>query len=361
MYSLQYFIFFAVSFSSIHGIENLPEKHIKHVMLYEYFKGTNAHQCFQNMERVYGSDTPTQQTCYNWFEKFRTGDITLADEPRGRPTPAINDDLLIAEISKDHRLSSRELGEKFNVDHKTILNHLHRLGYVSRLGAWVPHSLSDSQKWQRMSICGALLSRVDSHPHSFYPYLITGDEKWVLSVNFRRKRQWVAEGETPEPDVKPEVHQKKFMLSVFWDIEGPLFWELLDPETTLNKEKYAEQLDKVNASLTNNRPKKRKIIFQMDNARPHVSKLVREKLRDLGWEILAHPAYSPDLAPSDYYLFRAMNNDLANVHFATKQEVEAWLTTWFASRPADFYSTGIRALRGRWNKVLEADGNYILD
>ena len=53
-----------------------------------------------------------------------------------------------------------------------------------------------------------------------------------------------------------------------------------------------------------------KLIFQHDNARPHVAKPVKNYLENVEWEVLPHPPYSPDIAPSDYYLFDCMNNDL---------------------------------------------------
>ncbi|KAG5311526.1 SETMR methyltransferase, partial [Acromyrmex insinuator] len=46
------------------------------------------------------------------------------------------------------------------------------------------------------------------------------------------------------------------------------------------------------------------VVFHHDNARPHTSLMTRQKLRELSWEVLMHPPYSPDLALSDYHLFR---------------------------------------------------------
>ncbi|EFN78228.1 Histone-lysine N-methyltransferase SETMAR, partial [Harpegnathos saltator] len=48
-----------------------------------------------------------------------------------------------------------------------------------------------------------------------------------------------------------------------------------------------------------------------DNARPHTSIVTRQKFRELGWEVLMHPPYSPDLAPSDYHLFLSLQNFLS--------------------------------------------------
>jgi hypothetical protein len=49
------------------------------------------------------------------------------------------------------------------------------------------------------------------------------------------------------------------------------------------------------------------ILLQQDKARPHMAKKTLQKIEELeGTELLSHPALSPDLEPSDYYLFRSM-------------------------------------------------------
>ena len=49
---------------------------------------------------------------------------------------------------------------------------------------------------------------------------------------------------------------------------------------------------------------KEKVLFNQDNTRVHTSTITMSKLHDLKYELVSHPPYNPDLAPSDYYLFQ---------------------------------------------------------
>ena len=52
-----------------------------------------------------------------------------------------------------------------------------------------------------------------------------------------------------------------------------------------------------------------------DNAPIHKSMIAQEDVRDCGFVQLDHPAYSPDLAPSDCFLFRNLKSHLRGVHY----------------------------------------------
>ena len=45
------------------------------------------------------------------------------------------------------------------------------------------------------------------------------------------------------------------------------------------------------------------VLLLHDNAKPHTSRHTTAGIVKIGWEILPHPPYSPDLAPSDFHLF----------------------------------------------------------
>ena len=56
----------------------------------------------------------------------------------------------------------------------------------------------------------------------------------------------------------------------------------------------------------------RNLKFHHDNARPHVAKEVIEYLKSEHFAIMDHPAYSPDLAPSDFWLFDYVKKQLTD-------------------------------------------------
>jgi len=101
-----------------------------------------------------------------------------------------------------------------------------------------------------------------------------------------------------------------------------------------------------------------KVILLHDNARPHVAKVVTKYLETLKWDVLPHPLYSPDIALSDYWLFRRMQHDLSSHRFTSFAEIENWLQNWIASKDKSFFRDGIRKLSERWEKIVGSDGQY---
>ena len=77
-----------------------------------------------------------------------------------------------------------------------------------------------------------------------------------------------------------------------------------------------------------------------------------------GVEILPHPAYSPDLAPSDYGLFRSMEHFLRGRRFESFEEVEEACQEFFNSKEPEWYRGQIRQLAERWQEVINNDGLY---
>jgi transposase len=63
---------------------------------------------------------------------------------------------------------------------------------------------------------------------------------------------------------------------------------------------------------------------QHDNVCPHTANKTNETLRNFKWEVLEHPPYSPDLAPSG-----PLKHHLSAEHFPDDEAVEREVTAWF--------------------------------
>ena len=64
------------------------------------------------------------------------------------------------------------------------------------------------------------------------------------------------------------------------------------------------------------------VLFHQDNAPAHKSVVAMVAVRDCGFELVDHLPYSPDLAPSDYYLFPNMKKThLTGKQYRTDDEV----------------------------------------
>lgn len=98
-----------------------------------------------------------------------------------------------------------------------------------------------------------------------------------------------------------------------------------------------------------------------DNARPHKAKITCKFLEELGWTTIPHPPYSPDLAPSDYHLFRALKQHLRKNKFENSGDLKHYLANFFASQPLSFWAKGIEILPSRWLHVLDNAGDYNVD
>ena len=77
------------------------------------------------------------------------------------------------------------------------------------------------------------------------------------------------------------------------------------------------------------------------------------------YELILHPAYSPDLAPSDYFLFPNLRKDIRGRHFRSNEEVVAAVEEWVRDKDPGFFSSGLMALEHRWSKCIILEGNYI--
>ncbi|GFX64125.1 histone-lysine N-methyltransferase SETMAR [Trichonephila clavipes] len=231
-----------------------------------------------------GTDTVTANYVQFWFRRFRSGIFDLKGAPRTGWPVVENVDKIAEIVDVDQHVSSRSIAQELKIDHTTFLNHLREVGFKKKLDIWAPQQLTLKFMIDGISISDALTKRNEIDP--FLKRIMTGGEKWVTYDNIVRKRSWSKRGESAQTVAKPGLTARKGQ--------------------TLNSDLYCQQLDHLKLAIDQKRPELtngRGVVFHQDSARPHMSVVTCQKLWGLGWEVLMHPPYSPDLTPSDYHLF----------------------------------------------------------
>jgi histone-lysine N-methyltransferase SETMAR len=95
------------------------------------------------------------------------------------------------------------------------------------------------------------------------------------------------------------------------------------------------------------------VLLQQDNARPHTAKKTLQKIKELeGIELLMHPAFSPDLEPSGYYLFRSMAQFLRGKKFQSLADVEVTGEKSFASKDKEWFDQALKELAENGRRSL---------
>ena len=321
----------------------------------------------RRLQKVYGMDAVDASTVRRWVRRFESGESDVEDKARsGRPHTATtpeNEARLDGLIRADRRITVNEMREELGVGVSAVETMLSSLGYSKVCARWVPRMLTQDQKDRRRDVCQDLLDRYEAEGDGFLDQVITGDETWCHHYEPESKRQsmeWHHSNSPARKKFKTQASAGKVMCTVFWDRQGVILLDFLEPGATVNSDRYVETLTKLKARIARVRPEKRETFcLQHDNARPHTSLKTMECVAKFGWTVLPHPPYSPDLAPSDFHLFAPLKNGLRGQRFPDNDAVIAAVKKWTTSAGADFYERGIKALVHRWQKCIESGGDYV--
>ncbi len=96
----------------------------------------------------------------------------------------------------------------------------------------------------------------------------------------------------------------------------------------------------------------------MDNASSHVSVPALAFYGENQINLLPHPAYSPDLAPCDFWAFPTLKGHLRGRRFQNLDNLKEEARHVLRSIPAEEYQSAIYDMAVRWSKCVQAEGEY---
>ena len=213
-----------------------------------------------------------ERTIRRWFVKFRSGDTTLQNEPRGHRPTACSDELLRNTVEADPRKSVRAIADELGIHHTTVSRRLRAIGKVKKLDSWVPHELTPANKNRRLEVCSSLSVR--NKREGFLHRIVTSDEKWICYDNRKRSGQWLDRDQRPGRCPKPPLHPQKVLLLVWWSMVGVIHHVFLRRGETITAERYSAELHEMHRKLVRKHPamvNRHGVLMLHDNPHPHVA------------------------------------------------------------------------------------------
>ena len=159
--------------------------------------------------------------------------------------------------------------------------------------------------------------------------------------------------------LKQDTSEPKVLYSFFWDYNGVILKEPVPVGTTISKTYYATLLiDKLHPEIKERRRGliSAGVILHHDNASAHKSYYVLSTIHNLRYELLRHPPYSPDLVPSDYYLFPLLKIYLKEKRYEDRSALYSSIYQCLNGASKDVFTAAIQQLPERWRKCISVDG-----
>ncbi len=326
---------------------------IRCVIHFLWLKGNTNKEIYESIIEAYGENSISLRTVQDRTQKCKQGDYSIFDLPRsGRPPK----DELVQKIKdilqEDPYLSTKKISKKVGADSKTVKKILTINLSMSKVNfKWVPYQPTPEIKAKRVEIAQKLYNFLSNSNERKLNKVLTQDESWFYLVN-QRNSMWLENGRPRPFKVKQTIGAKKLMVSFIWGRTGFKGITMLPIGQKFNKAFFSENVLGDLAKSINTKG----YFLHLDNARPH---LTHEKYDELGIIRLDHPAYSPDLAPSDFFLFGYLKKLLEGQIFDNENELFEKIKELSYEIPTDV----LKSVYDEWIKrlliVIEREGDYI--
>ena len=223
--------------------------------------------------------------------------------------------------------------------------------------------LSDDRRQFRVECCTDFLEIIETDL-DFLNKVVTCDESWVFTYdpeNKRQSAQW-KHATSPRPkEARMSRSQEKAMVIPFLDSQGIIHVGWVPRGQTVNKEYYLDVLRKFRESMRKKRPQQWRSgqwWFHQDNAPCHKSTLVTNWMTNRGMKVVWHPPYSPDLAPSDFFLFPGMKKPLRGIRFQSTEELKDSSESYLKGLQKKDFEVAFQDWKKRMQKCIAAECNY---
>jgi histone-lysine N-methyltransferase SETMAR len=330
--------------------------------VYRYEKGESAMKMHQKLLARNQATCPAYSTVTNWIRSLERGDdiFERASGSGRRPNEELIG-LIFAVLEQEPFHSVRSLATAVKSPPTTVWRSLHSSGFVLRNLRLVPHALSPSEKASRVDMAIQLKKSIETAKHQGWRFFLTGDESWFYFTT-DYEHMWTPEGATLPTRVRRTVASAKRMLTVFWSPLGFPVIKALPKGMRFNAEYFCSVILR---EIDANRPshsavdRGRNLVLHFDNATVHTARCTQEFMRENRMRRAPHPPFSPDLAPSDFYLFGKVKTALRGQIFEEENELVAAVREVLATISRDELESVFADWLRRLDECVQKNGDYV--
>jgi histone-lysine N-methyltransferase SETMAR len=163
-------------------------------------------------------------------------------------------------------------------------------------------------------------------------FILTGDESWFFDYNPKGKFWLPPDVDAPQMARQViNINTSKVMVTLFWNP-----WRVHVSNAFLsesfNEDHFVRHILHPIHSLqivAVAHKQKKTFIRHMDNSPLHRPKVAKARLSSLPIHLARHPPYSPDLPPSDFFLFGYLKGKILGLEFESPPAFFAWINAEF--------------------------------
>jgi histone-lysine N-methyltransferase SETMAR len=303
------------------------------------------------------------QTVRFWMGEGRGVREDLHDEHRsGRPLFDHIDTQTLYILGKSPFESARSIAQTLNTSHNVVLLHQHAvLGFKSFRLRWVPHFLTADLRLKRKQIAREMIPYLEAASRDRWQHFVTGDEWWFF-LDQSCHPKWCLARDDVSTIVRRDIQTQDFMLTRMWNSRGFHVVNQLLSDTKMNSNYFTTiVLAPVREEfIPRDRARHLKpLVAHMDSFSIHTSGTTQRFMPEHQMPRTPQPPYSPDLAPSDFYVFPIVKDRLERFHMVDDDELFEQLLEILQAVAIDELKRVFTSWIHRVREVRQGDGDYI--
>lgn len=256
-----------------------------------------------------------KSAAYKWITRFQKEHYDVEDETCSvRPSTSTqeeNTNLVCALTEGDQQWTAETIANITDNSPGSATQFWPKKLQLSKLSTpWVyPDQLLTEAKLSR-----EILNNWDQEPEAFLRRILMGDETWLHQYDPEDKahsKPWPPRDGRGTVKTKADWSRAKVWATIFWAVESILLVDFQKGQTTINNWECFEKAKALAEKCH------RKLHWESFCIPTMLLLLPLKQQQEFWWEIIRHPPYSTDLAPSDFLLFPNLKKPLKDTHFSS--------------------------------------------